>query len=407
MKGFRKSTRIAKWVLRALIISSALLLFSISGIVALQPASHAISLIIADPSTTVGATSSPADMPTPTPTIGITPTPIPTVPPSPTAQPTQPPPPKLTPTPIPTNPTRPPAATATPVPPTNTPVPIIGVTPTNVALGPVVPPGTHKGTPTVTPGPTPSGSPTTNQGNTPIQGSSNNGNTGSPSTHQPDPNGGIMATIKPLIVPIAGVSTTILLGSVGLLAFMFWRKRTAAQGIMPSFALASGLWSATQTRGSAQPTELAPAQNKPMSPFAMQSIVQYSPLLGAPDTSHLDAPVAPPASDFRPLPIDYPQIMEVHTDKTPVLVTPASLQSLSPATGPEFQPALQLASTPFSPPAASIEASPTQSPSIQTPRPPAQQMAPVAYQFPQQDPLLENLMQQAQMGIFALPGKEA
>jgi hypothetical protein len=215
----------------------------------------------------------------------------------------------------------------------------------------------------------------------------------------------MMATIKPLIVPIAGLSTTVLLGSVGLLAFMFWRKRTAAQGTTSSFAQKSGIWGATQVRGSAQPTELAPAQNKAMSPFAMQSIVQYSPLLGAPDTSRVDVPVPPPASDFRPLPIDYPQIMEIHTDKTRVPITPASLQSLSPTKNADFQPALQLASSPF-PPAEAVEASPTLS-SIRTPRPPVQQNAPIAYQFPQQDPLLENLMQQAQMGIFALPGKEA
>ena len=402
MKGFRTSTRIVKWVLRALVISSALLLFSISAIVALQPASHATGLVITDPSTTAGVTSSPADMPTPTPTMSITPTPAATATPSPTAQPTQPPP-KPTPVPI---PTKPPVPTATPVPSMNTPVPVLGATPTNVALGPVVPPGTHKGTPTMTPGPTPSGSPTTNLGGTPIPSSSNNGNTGNPSSTQPNSSGGMMAAIKPLIVPIAGVSTTILLGSVGLLAFMFWRKRTATQGTKPSFTQASGIWGATQVRNSAQPTELAPAQNKPMSmsPFAMQSIVQYSPLLGAPDTSHLDAPVPPPASDFRPLPIDYPQIMEIHTDKTRVPVTPASLQSLSPTKSPEFQPALQLASSPFSPSAEALEASPTLS-SIQTPRPFAQQNAPVAYQFPQQDPQLENLMQQAQMGIFALPGK--
>jgi len=284
-------------------------------------------------------------------------------------------------------------------------MPTVIATATNVALGPALPPPTLKGTPKVTPGPTPSGSPTTNPSGTPMP-TSSNGNTGGPSTTQQNSNGGMMATIKPLIMPIAGISTTILLGSVGLLGLMFWRKRTAAQKAAPAFGQGSGIWGATQVPNSAQPTELAPAQNRPMSPFAMQSIVQYSPFLGAPNTSQLDAPVAPPASDFRPLPIDYPQIMEIHTDKTPVPVTPASLQSLSPTTNAEFQPALQLALAEGSSPSAPLEVSPALS-SIRTSHPPTQQNdAPIAYQFPQQDPLLENLMQQAQMGIFALPGKD-
>ena len=398
MKGFRKSTRIAYWVLRALAISSALLLFSIIGIVALQPTSHATGLVITVPTTTAGVTSSPADM-TPTPTIGSTPAPTPTNTPMPTAQPTQPPP---APTPVPI-PTKPPVTKPTATPTVSTVVPTVAATPTSAALGPVVPPATLKGTPKVTPGPTPSGSPTTNPSGTPIP-TSSNGNTGNPSATQQNSNGGMMATIKPLIAPIAGVSITILLGSAGLLALMFWRKRTAAQGGAPS-AQASGAWGAAQVSGFAQPTELAPAQNRSMSPFAMQSIAQYSPLLGAPDTSQFDAPVPLPASDFRPLPIDYPQIMEVHTDKTPVPVTPASLRSLSPTKSADFQPALQLASAQFSPLSGPVEANPTLS-STHTPRPTTQQNAPIAYQFPQQDPLLENLMQQAQMGIFALPGKE-
>jgi hypothetical protein len=402
MKGFRKSTRIAYWVLRALAISSALLLFSIVGIVALQPASHASGLVITVPTTPADVTSSPADMtPTPTPTpVVSTPTPTATNTPQPTAQPTKPPVP--TPTPI---PKKPPVTKPTATPTVSIFVPIVVATATPIALGPVLPPATHKGTPKVTPGPTPSGSPTTNPSSTPMP-TSSSGNTGGPSTTQQNSNGGMMATLKPLIVPIAGVSTAILLGSAGLLGLMFWRKRTATQKAAPAFGLASDIWGTTQVPSSVQPTELAPAQNRTMSPFAMQSIVQYSPFLGAPNTSLLDAPVAPPASDFRPLPINYPQIMEIHTDKTPVPVTPASLPSLSPTKSAESQPALQLAWAEDSSPSAPIEASPTQS-SIHTSLPPTPQDAPVAYQFPQQDPLLENLMQQVQMGIFALPGKEA
>jgi hypothetical protein len=211
-----------------------------------------------------------------------------------------------------------------------------------------------------------------------------------------------MATLKPLIL---GVSTAVMLGSMGLLGLIFWRKRKAASGAAPSFAQAPGTWAGAQAPDSTQSTAFAPAQNRPMSPFAMQSIVQYSPLLGALNTSQLDAPGPPPASDFRPLTIDYPQIMELHTDKTPVPITPAALPSLSPSKGAEFQPALQLASAQDSS-LAPMEVSSNSGP-IHTPRPSTQQSAPVAYQFPPQDSLIENLMQQVQMGIFALPGKDA
>ncbi|MBA2396548.1 MAG: hypothetical protein H0V70_27810 [Ktedonobacteraceae bacterium] len=397
MKGFRKSTRIAYWVLRALAISSALLLFSIIGIVALQPASHATGLVITVPPTT-GATSSPADMTTPTATTGVTPTvPPPTNTPVPTIPPTQTPP---TATPIPA-PTKAPAPTPTTAPPMNTPV--VPPTATVAALGPAGPLPTPplKGTPKATPSPTPSSSPTASPGTTPIP-ASTNGNAGSSSNTPQNANSGTKAALNPLVVPIAGVSATILLGSAGLLGFMVWKRRKVVPAATPAFAQASGGWA--QASASTQAIELAPAQNRPMSPFAMQGIVQYSPLLGAPNTSQLDAPAPPPASDFRPLTIDYPQIMEVHTDKTPALVTPGELHSLSPRSA-EFQPALALASAQDSSPTPG-EINPASS-SIRTPRMQEQQNAPIAYQFPQQDPLLENIMQQVQMGIFALPGKEA
>jgi hypothetical protein len=153
-----------------------------------------------------------------------------------------------------------------------------------------------------------------------------------------------------------------------------------------------------------QPAEATITQNQTMIPSALQSIVQYSPLLGAPDSSHLDAPV-PPAGDFRPLLLDYPQILEAHTDKMPVPMSPSTLEALSPTTAAESQSALQLVSTPLSLMPGSLDSAP--STPAGTPIPLAQHDAPTEYQFPPHDSSLENLMHQAQMGIFALPGKEA
>jgi hypothetical protein len=217
-----------------------------------------------------------------------------------------------------------------------------------------------------------------------------------------------MATMKPLIWPIAGISTTILLSSAGLLGLTLWKKRTAGQAATAqiSSAQASTPWLNQQAAASngyyAQPTEATSAQNLATIPFAMQGIAQYSPLLGAPDSSQFDAPVAPPASDFRPLPLDYPQILEVHTDKMQVPMLQAMPQALSSTANADFQ----LASTPFSPLPGSLRTGSPATPA-QVPVAPAQQKAPGAYQFQQQDSSLENLMHQVQMGIFALPGKEA
>jgi len=402
MKANRKTTMIAHWFLRALAISSALFLFSVTGIIALQTATHATGQIAS-----VTSTSSPADNPT-----SSTSTPVPTN--TPPKQPTA--------TPVATTPTQVPTKTPTkpPVPPTPTQVPtgggipVVGATPTSVTTGSggAVPPPATKGKPKAKPSPTPSGSPTASPTGTQVP-SVPNGNSSATSNTQSD-SGGIMGMIKPLAWPIAGTGAAILLSSAGLLGLMFWKKRASVQGVpsllSASSAQASGLQMNQQAVASngyyAQPTEVTVAQNKTMPPFAMQSIVQYSPLLGAPDSSQLDAPVPPPASDFRPLPLDYPQIIEVHTDKISVPMSPSALQSLSPATDAEFQPALQLASPPFSPISAPREVGSMPAPE-QMPTAPTQRNVPKAFQFPQPDSLLENLMHQAQMGIFALPGKEA
>jgi hypothetical protein len=213
--------------------------------------------------------------------------------------------------------------------------------------------------------------------------------------------------------PIAGVSMALLLASASVFGVMFWRKRNAGQvaalQLQVSSAPTPAPWMNQQAAASnnyyAQATVATAAPNQPMLPFAMQSIAQYSPLLGAFDSSRRDAPVSAPASDLRPLSIDYPQLLEVHTDKTPVAMSPSTLQSLSPAEGADFQPALQLASTPFSPlphaPNAHVPSKPAQ-----TPISSLQQNTPIAFEFPPHDSLLENLMHQAQMGIFSLPDKK-
>ncbi len=409
MKTNRKSTMIAYWVLRTLAISSALLLFSVTGIVALQTATHATAIVIPLDTTTSGINLSPADSPTspvstpPVPT--DTPVSNPTATPVPTSPPTQ----------VPTKtPTKPPVPGPTPTPrpiPTST-TPPAGATPTSTAAtsaGGVLP-SPAKGTPKAKPSPTPPGSPT--PGTSGTQGPAiPNENT---PTNTQSSSGGITAMLKPLVWPIVGVSTAILLSSAGLLGLMLWKKRASGQAaadqLQSSPSQASASWANQQAVASNNyyglPAEATLAQKQPMSPFGMQSIAQYSPLLGAPNSSHLDAPAPPPASDFRPLTLDYPQIMEVHTDKMSVPMLPSTLQSLSPTANAEFQPALQLASTPFSPMPDISDAGSPPTPA-QTPLPLAPQIAPTPFQFPPHDSSLENLMHQAQMGIFSLPGKEA
>jgi hypothetical protein len=212
--------------------------------------------------------------------------------------------------------------------------------------------------------------------------------------------------------PIAGVSTTLLLASAGVFGLMFWRKRNTGQAAMLQLQASSAPtlapWMDQQASATnnyyAQATVATTAQNQPMLPFAMQSITQYSPLLGALDSSQRDAPGSPPASDLRPLSIDYPQLLEVHTDKTPVTMSPSTLQPRSATEDANLQPALQLASTQFSPPQAASEAH-IPATVAQTPIPSLQQNTPIAFEFPPHDSLLENLMHQAQMGIFSLPDK--
>jgi hypothetical protein len=88
-------------------------------------------------------------------------------------------------------------------------------------------------------------------------------------------------------------------------------------------------------------------------------------------------------------------------------MSPSTLQSLLPAEGADadLQPALQLASRPFSPLPHAPDP-PVPSKVAQTPIPSLQQNTPVAFEFPPYDALLENLMHQAQMGIFSLPDKK-
>ncbi len=403
MKSHRKSTMIAYWVLRVLAISCALLLFSVTGIVALQPVTQAT----ASNTTTAGTTLSPVDTaPSPTPVVPTdTPNAVPTATPTapaPTAKPTQ----------VPTKaPTKPPVPGSTPIPtPTTATTLPPGATPVSTAaLGGALPPPAAKGTPKAQPSPTPPGSPTPGTASTQLP--TINGNT--PTTPKTQSgSGGFTAMIKPLIGPITGVSTTILLAAAALLGLMFWRKRTAAQSatsqLQSSSAQASAPWMNQQTTASngyqAQPNDATVAQNRTMVPFAMQSIAQYSPLLGALDSSNLDAPVPPPTSEFRPLALDFPHILEVNTDKTAAAMSPSAQQGLSPSADPAFQSALPIASTPLSPILDVLSPStPAQTPIP----PPAQHNASTAYAFPPHDSSLENLIHQAQMGIFALPGKEA
>ena len=392
MKVNKKSTKIAYWVLRALAISFALLLFSVTGIVGTQTATHATAI--------AGVLDTATSEITSLPTLTIT-----LVPPTATPTPTLP-----TPTPPPTPTTTTQLPTATPIPTTkptaivNTPTPV--VVPTNTPIinaGAPFPTPVATGTPKATPNPTPSLSPTASPTGTQVP-TTPSQNTSTPSNTQPDSGG-----MTSMVGPIVGVGSALLLAAVGAVGMMFWRKRTAGQGAVPQLQASPAPWMHQQTAVPnnyyAQATAATVAQQQNILPFAMQGIAQYSPLLGAPDTSHLDAPVPPPASDLRPLSIDYPQLLEVHTDKTAVPMSASLLQSFSPAKNADFQPALQLAANPFPPLPDSLDAHAPSTPA-RMPIPSAQSKPPVAFQFPPHDSLLENLMHQAQTGIFSLPNKK-
>ncbi len=395
MKVNKESTKIAYWVLRALAISFALLLCSVTGIVGTQTVTHATTIAGVLDTATSGITSSATDIPTLTATL---------VPP--TATPTP-----ILPTPTPTTqlPTATPVPTVKPTTVVNTQTPV--VIPTNTPIittgGGLFPPPTATGTPTpkATPNPTPSLSPTASPTGTQVP-TTPNQNTSTPSNTQSGSGG-----MTSMVGPIVGVGSALLLATVGLVGMMFWRKRTAGQSAMPQLqaspAQMPAPWMDRQTAAPnnyyAQATAVTVAQQPNMLPFAMQGIAQYSPLLGAPDTSRYDAPASPPASDLRPLPIDYPQLLEVHTEKTAIPMSPSLLQFFSPPENAGFQPALQLAANPFPPLSDALDAPSTPA---RTPIASAQSKAPVTFQFPPHDSLLANLMHQAQTGIFSLPDKQ-
>jgi hypothetical protein len=155
-------------------------------------------------------------------------------------------------------------------------------------------------------------------------------------------------------------------------------ENVAAFQVQSSPAQAQGPWmnypAGTNSFGNyqAQATKLAataPVADATIIPFALQGIAQYSPLLGDSNSAFLDAPAPTPTSELRPLAIDYPQIIETATGKELVHTLPAQM------------PAVQ--EIPLTPPTLAA-----------------------TYQEPQSDPFLEAMMRQAQMGIFALPGKD-
>lgn len=138
-------------------------------------------------------------------------------------------------------------------------------------------------------------------------------------------------------------------------------------------------------------------QNMPMDNFAPENAQMMSPM----SQGYASPQTYTPASDLRPLAVDFPRIMddmssngmdagqrtiagippssgiypmqqELHTDPLPTEVMPQSGQLHNSGV---FSPGLQSYSAPDFP-------------------------------SPQSDPFLEAIMRQAQMGIFALPDKE-
>lgn len=401
MKSHKKSTRMMQRALGVVAISLALLLFSVLGVVALLTSAHANGLgtSIASDTASVTPSSSPdataTDTPTPVPT-QAPPTPTPTK--VPTQVPTQAPtktPPTSTPTTPPNNPT--------PIPTTagGGGAPVVGTTPTAAALGPggtQATPTPRKGKPTPTPSPSPTNTPTGSaQGVAP---------SATPTAHTPGTTtGSHNGAMTPLTASLAGASAFIVLSTTGLVGLVVWRRRKAtlaqaAGAQTPDAQAAQNPWpvqpvAPADSNYYSQPTEFsaaAPAANSAMIPFALQGFSQYSPLLGTPNVSALDAPTPLPSSDFRPLQLDFPQIIG-QNDAAPVH-TPLPAQRISPA---DLETSLP------QPPSST----PTQAEPARVDLKPTLPGNPSELPELQSDPFLDAMMQRVQMGIFALPGKDS
>ncbi|HEV2662581.1 MAG TPA: hypothetical protein VGU68_18395 [Ktedonobacteraceae bacterium] len=401
MKSQKKSTRMMRRALGVVAISLALLLFSVLGVVALLTSAHANGLVssIANDTASVTPSSSPdataTDTPTPVPTQPPTPTPtlVPTQAPTPTQVPTKTPP-TSTPTTPPNNPT--------PVPTTagGGSTPTAGATPTAAALGPggaQATPTPRKGKPTPTPSPSPTNTPAGSaQGTTP---------SATPTAQTPgSTTGSHNAAMTPLTASLAGASAFIVLSTTGLVGLVVWRRRKAtlaqaAGAQTPGAQAAQNPWPVQPVAPAdntyySQPTEFsaaAPAANSAMIPFALQGFSQYSPLLGTPNVYAPDVPTPLPSSDFRPLQLDFPQIIgqndaaPVHTPLPAQRISPADLETSLPQSPSSTSAKAEPASVDLKP---TLPGNPAEQPELQS------------------DPFLDAMMQRVQMGIFALPGKD-
>src|SRR6266536_4678801 len=293
----RKSMGIAHWAIRVMAISLALLLFSVIGVVATQTVAQASGQAKA---ANFPPTFFPKKTPSLSPTVSLTPDPTVSPTPDPTADPTPSPTPKPTPSP--------------------TPKPTIVPTVSLNGGNPPVVMVTPKSTPNTVPTPTP-----TAQEATPtaiVQFTTTPNSNTSAATNKTDD--GIMTMIAPFTGPIMGVGSLVFLSTTGLIGLTVWKRRKAQPvqeleevGVFQPQApptQVEGGWKDSYEAAKysdnyyAQPTAFAPAapiENMAMTPFEMQGIAQYSPLMGAFNSSFLDAPVPPPNSDFRLLPIHY------------------------------------------------------------------------------------------------------
>ena len=211
--------------------------------------------------------------------------------------------------------------------------------------------------------------------------------------------------MTPLTASLAGASAFIVLSTTGLVGLVVWRRRKAtlaqaAGAQTPGAQAAQNPWPVQPVTPAdnnyySQPTEFsaaAPAANGAMIPFALQGFSQYSPLLGTPNVSALDAPTPLPSSDFRPLQLDFPQIIgqndaaPVHTPLPAQRISPADLETSLPQPPPSTPAQAEPARVDLKP---TLPGNPSEQPELQS------------------DPFLDAMMQRVQMGIFALPGKDS
>jgi outer membrane biosynthesis protein TonB len=391
-----------------------------------QTRAHAAYLNAAEAATLTQSTADPTlVLEDPTPTVAIDPTPIPTTPPIPTAT--------ATPRPV---PTQAPVPTATPKPapapqatPTPTPViPILQPTPT-IAVGGIIPPGNPPITTTPTSNPTPTPTPKASKtplATTPTAVATTTANTTGTTDSTQDSNKNKSSGLSPLVKPIGfGLAFAVLISA--FLGFFFLRKQkdnrpipfstfsqALSQAAQPApwlnqqnpnaaLALSGGdylaasneqtLMQQATSSTSSPPSAYNGAQTAIPMPNTTQKRTVVSAISGpAFNQAGIETIPYPSSSDLRPITTPLPALGRGFAQKNPVSTSdmnPLPFDNLDFANilPPLNEQGAQLWDKSTNTGKNPIAASSLIAPSIQD------------------DPILETIMRQAQMGIYAIADK--